>query len=55
MTYRAEFNERRGWRVIADHTADGGTVFDICGAINEAVAKATAFELNAKLMTRRAA
>lgn len=34
------------WRILADYTAIGGTVQNICSAIDEHVARATAVCLN---------
>ncbi len=38
--FEAAFDEKRGWRVCFNG-------IDICGAINEAVARETAFQMNA--------
>lgn len=53
MTYVAVFDEKRGWRVQADYTRDGGIVIDVGGAVSKQVAVATAVELNAQKLGLR--
>lgn len=47
MTYRAEYDEKRGWRVKADYRPDGGELMDVCGATDSMVATETALCLAA--------
>lgn len=47
MSFSAVYHEGKGWRVVADYTSEGGAVIDICGAVDEATARATAMHLAA--------
>ena len=37
---------KNGWRVQADWTGCGGSIVDICGAVNETVARGVALSMN---------